>query len=1176
MRKLLTILFLAGISLTTTAQIQINSDFNVAAQRSVDGKQYKVVNNKHVPYADTADFLATVPRTRRHIGEIAFVYGSAGKINVWQFVGGIDQPNLQLLTGSFSTNRPYPVQTIAEMLALDSAKIGDVAIVADSSQSYILQNVPVSNISNWLKILSPLLANTDFLPEGTTNQYYTDQRSRNAINAGAGISYDKPTGVINVTGIYTQTQIDSIKIVIQQQIRQEISDSVGNRAVDSITIVSGVVDTLKYWIEGVSYVGGFINRLAAVSDGVITPGYVTWLHDSTFFVSSATYVKNSNYYVSPSDTITVSGIDATYPVKFVFIVDTTGHAGYISGTPSPTPLDPQIDPASQLQLTTGITFNAGATSPSNLIVNVIYDEDLEWATGTVGTISVNFNNTVGPFYGVKNADIASYSKNAQLTFEGATQTVSDQILSLWIYLKVPLGTKNSLSFRYYNGVSASSNSLSVVNTFGLNPDLTNTWQQITIPYSAFTWSSQLFNKLTITMANSASNGFKLDRIELQSGLQNIPPQTDYSNKVDSVNLSQGNLYYWTKGIKHFVGAITDTSLINGWIRDSMLVIENSHYTTTEIDNIIDSVRQEIIDAGGGGVISFNGRTGPVVSQLSDYNTFFYPKNVIDSLLELKLDTTGTATDDSAYHSITQYVDSATLNRANGTKDVIVFPKTILGAHDPIWFDEIDTSFRLRTDSMPILKYRGRDTTVWDDSTLTDKKYLEDRIAAFVTGGVTQSQLDDSTAAIRAYSYPLAGNPSGFLTSSSISGKLNISDTASMLSPYIRTAVANATFATITNVGLKADKATTITINGTTQDLSTNRSWTVSGGTDTTSLSNRINQKVDSVKLSNDSLYAKVNGVWKFQFKSPAFANWKTNGSKIYTDAIGVGFGTSNPQSKIHIEGSTTSVGTVSEDSLGIMLTNSAAATSSFPNIVSMPIILVSKFYIAGGSRDYLYKIQAEGSNLKIFTKNGGQTDYTNVFTIASNGNFSTTGLINSTAPGTNGLSGALSLRGVLSTGSVGGNTVQFDKTEYLSSTSVGNGVVPGSIDSKFSSFSANNVINNTVGTTTVRGFYYNPTVQSLVGTTLIGFQNEVANNFFNTTGNGTSIGQTTTIPANRIFQVAATTQVSHPNPNMTIAQRDAISGVSAGDTIFCTDCTATDSSTGVTQTYNGSTWKNLW
>lgn len=47
-------------------------------------------------------------------------------------------------------------------------------------------------------------------------------------------------------------------------------------------------------------------------------------------------------------------------------------------------------------------------------------------------------------------------------------------------------------------------------------------------------------------------------------------------------------------------------------------------------------------------------------------------------------------------------------------------------------------------------------------------------------------------------------------------------------------------------------------------------------------------------------------------------------------------------------------------------------------------------------------------------------------------------------------------------------------------------------------------------------------------------------------------------------------------PVMTTSERDAVSWVTGdrGMVIFCSDCTATDASTGVSQTWNGSAWKN--
>lgn len=93
--RLLAIAIAALLCGTSNAQIILNSDINVASQRSVDGKQYHVVGNKHYPYKDTANFLSTIPKTRRHVGEISYIFNSdSSVINIWQFVGGIENNNL--------------------------------------------------------------------------------------------------------------------------------------------------------------------------------------------------------------------------------------------------------------------------------------------------------------------------------------------------------------------------------------------------------------------------------------------------------------------------------------------------------------------------------------------------------------------------------------------------------------------------------------------------------------------------------------------------------------------------------------------------------------------------------------------------------------------------------------------------------------------------------------------------------------------------------------------------------------------------------------------------------------------------------------------------------------------------------------------------------------------------
>ena len=75
--------------------------------------------------------------------------------------------------------------------------------------------------------------------------------------------------------------------------------------------------------------------------------------------------------------------------------------------------------------------------------------------------------------------------------------------------------------------------------------------------------------------------------------------------------------------------------------------------------------------------------------------------------------------------------------------------------------------------------------------------------------------------------------------------------------------------------------------------------------------------------------------------------------------------------------------------------------------------------------------------------------------------------------------------------------------------------------------------------------------------------------------NGLKVGAFSAPAASSILDLSSTSK-GMLLPRMTSAQRDAISSPATGLTLYCTDCTATDASTGVMQTYNGSAWKNNW
>lgn len=99
----------------------------------------------------------------------------------------------------------FVVASQAAMLALTQAEQGDIAVRTDENKSYILKAAPASTLANWEWLRTPSVSNTDGVPEGTTNLYFTTARARASLVAGAGITYTAASGTIAVNRGTTDT-----------------------------------------------------------------------------------------------------------------------------------------------------------------------------------------------------------------------------------------------------------------------------------------------------------------------------------------------------------------------------------------------------------------------------------------------------------------------------------------------------------------------------------------------------------------------------------------------------------------------------------------------------------------------------------------------------------------------------------------------------------------------------------------------------------------------------------------------------------------------------------------------------------------------------------------------------------------------------------------------------------
>jgi len=274
-----------------------------------------------------------------------------------------------------------------------------------------------------------------------------------------------------------------------------------------------------------------------------------------FIVSGCTYYIAAVQYTSALTPLTLTAADATLDRIDVFIVNDSGVATFITGTPATPPAAPSVDPTTQIFLTFA-TVGAAATTPSNVVTEVIYKEDTgpaaEWAC-TESDASTNCASTNNPYEGTKDIEWTTAARNDFVDIEDSGTHILSAYnnLSCFIRSKATWASNRNLtaSFRLAE-VAVGTGVVISQGAFGFDSSQTATYQQIVIPVSLF-GSIGTVDELRFTVTGGGGSqtiGLYIDNCVLQGGFVIAPP-ADFVSSIGVVIDGGGQAI--TTGVKGY-------------------------------------------------------------------------------------------------------------------------------------------------------------------------------------------------------------------------------------------------------------------------------------------------------------------------------------------------------------------------------------------------------------------------------------------------------------------------------------------------------------------------------------------------------------------------------------------------------------------------------------------------
>lgn len=387
--------------------------------------------------------------------------------------------------------------------------------------------------------------------------------------------------------------------------------------------------------------------VVTLTDGIKSGGFVSWSGTGlTYDISPVIYVKNGVLYSLGATQITLSEADPTDPRYDVPAVDETPGFLVVEGDPEANPVIPQVDPATQLPLTS-ILVSAGDTIPT-MTRYILYDinagspTEANWATGA--GLTASYSNLINPYSLTHSIEVSPWLATGIRTLTGTYGSSFDRtdltLFKMRVDLVSDLPATANIQIKFLNNSTVVTPTITLTAAYGFTKTDVG-YQNITVPLSAVAFNSNTFNRVVINVTG-AGPGMWLDLIELQGGISpGGAPTTDgrgvsfygKNSSGDSTILllndgtrfaakdsvgtgGSGSVEYVLSGY----GVIVDSTDRAYTVNVDSLLIVNREWFYDRIDSLVAT----FVNLNGTGYVKMSGTTPSYQSNTqltADVNTF---------------------------------------------------------------------------------------------------------------------------------------------------------------------------------------------------------------------------------------------------------------------------------------------------------------------------------------------------------------------------------------------------------------------------------------------------------------------------------------------------------------------------------------------------------------------------